>query len=219
MANASVKMKARLVGLTVAIVVSSQVSAIAQQNYYYEAPPSYYRNDTRQGTVTGLGIGAITGALIGGKKNREGGALIGAGIGALTGHAMGSARDAQDARQVAVGSSIAAQANAQAAARAVTNLDLVQMTQAGISDELIISTINTRGGRFDFSPQSLIGLKQSGVSDRVVIAAQQAAGLNVPTPINPSVSVPAPIVVRPSPVIHHYHVPRRHYYHHYHMRW
>ena len=45
----------------------------------------YYRNDTVEGTVVGGAFGALTGAIIGGKKDRGEGALIGAGVGALTG--------------------------------------------------------------------------------------------------------------------------------------
>ncbi|WP_425397839.1 YMGG-like glycine zipper-containing protein [Aeoliella sp.] len=202
-------------------VVAAVASPAAAQQYYYQPPPSYYHNDTREGTVTGAGLGAITGALIGGKKNWEGGAIIGAGVGALTGRAIGSSRDQADAQQVAVGSSVAAQANAQAAANAVTNYDLVQMTQAGLSDELIVSTIQSRGGRFDLSPNGLIALKQSGVSDRVVLTAQQFGSTNVATPINPpTVRVETrPVVVRPAPVIHYYHGPRYHHRHHYHWHW
>lgn len=203
-------------------VVAALVPAAAAQQYYYQPPPSYYHNDTREGTVTGAGLGAITGALIGGKKNWEGGALIGAGVGALTGRAIGNARDNADAQQVAVGSSVAAQANAQVAANSVTNYDLVQMTQAGLSDELIISTIRNRGGRFDLSPNGLIGLKQSGVSDRVVLSAQQFGGTNIATPINPAPVVRVesrPVVVRPAPVIHYYHGPRYHGPHHHYWHW
>jgi hypothetical protein len=203
-----------------AAALASAVPAVAQQ-YYYQPPPSYYQNDTRAGTWTGAGLGAVTGALVGGKKNWEGGALIGAGVGALTGHAIGSSRDRADAQQVAIGSSVAAQANAQVAATAVTNYDLVQMTNAGISEDLIISTIRSRGGRFDMSPSGLIALKQSGVSDRVVIAAQQMGGPSIATPINPPpttihVATPTPVYVRPAPVIHYYHGPGPGYYHHHH---
>ncbi len=200
------------------VATATLVGPAAAQQYYYQPPPSYYHNNTREGTFTGAGLGAITGALVGGKKNWEGGALIGAGIGALTGRAIGKTQDRADAQQVAVGSSIAAQANAQAAATAVTNYDLVQMAQAGLSDDLIISTIRSRGGRFDLSPNGLIALKQSGVSDQVVLAAQQTAGANFATPINRpttiQVTTPPPVVVRPAPVIHYYHGPR--YRHHWH---
>ncbi|WP_197529174.1 YMGG-like glycine zipper-containing protein [Aeoliella mucimassa] len=221
---ASFQTKTALVLLGVAVAASSMTSALAQypnQEYYYQAPNSYYRNDTREGTITGAGIGAIAGALIGGKKNAEGGALIGAGLGALTGHTLGKARDDADMQQVAVGTSMAANANAQVAARAVSNYDLIQMSQAGLSDDLIISTIQTRGGRFDMSPNSLISLKQAGVSDRVVMEAQRAASVTMATPINPAPPtvrvVPAPTVyVRPAPVIrvyHGYHGPVPHHYH------
>ena len=49
--------------------------AFAQQ-YYYQPPPSYYQNDTAAGAVVGGGLGAVTGALVGGKDHRGGGALI-----------------------------------------------------------------------------------------------------------------------------------------------
>lgn len=63
----------------------------------------------------------------------------------------------------------------QVAAMAVTNFDLVEMTRAGVGEDVIISTIRSRGGRFDLSPNGLIALKQSGVSDRVVMAAQSSS--------------------------------------------
>ncbi|MGI9455322.1 MAG: YMGG-like glycine zipper-containing protein [Aeoliella sp.] len=213
MAIASTRLLSSLIGL-----ILLTAPAIAQQQYYYQPNPGYYHNDTREGTFVGGGLGAITGALIGGDKNWEGGALIGAGIGALTGRAMGNARDQADAQRVAVGSSYAAQANAQAAANAVTNYDLVQMTNARLSDDLIVSTIQSRGGRFDTSPNGLIALKQAGVSDRVVLAAQQQAGVSGPRPINPTVRVAAPpaVYVRPTPVYHYYHHP--HHYHRGHHR-
>ncbi|HMP06838.1 MAG TPA: YMGG-like glycine zipper-containing protein, partial [Lacipirellulaceae bacterium] len=132
------------------------------QQYYYQPPPSYYRNDTAVGAVAGGGVGALTGALIGGKKNGEGGALIGAGVGALTGGLIGKSVDNADRRHAAAGVAVAHQANAQVAAAAVTNFDLVEMTRAGVSEELIISTIRSRGGRFDLSPSALISLKQQG---------------------------------------------------------
>ncbi|QDS99044.1 YMGG-like glycine zipper-containing protein [Adhaeretor mobilis] len=222
MASASNRSLLTLVTFSMLTASVFTTPATAQQ-YYYQPNQSYYRNDTREGTVVGGGIGALTGALIGGSKNWEGGALIGAGVGALTGRALGSAQDKADYQQTAVGNSIANQANAQAAAQAVTNYDLTQMTAAGLSDDLIISTIQSRGGRFDMSPDGLIALKQAGVSDRVVLSAQRASGRAVPTPVNPrpvvQVDRPAPVYLKPAPVIHYYHGPRHHYHHRYHGRW
>ena len=105
-------------------------------------------------------------------RHRGEGALIGAGVGAITGNVLGRAQDQADERRAANGAAVAANMNQQAAAPAVTNYDLVGMARAGVSDDLIISTIQSRGARLDLSPQGLIALKQSGVSDRVVLAAQ-----------------------------------------------
>jgi hypothetical protein len=202
----------------------------ASGQYYYQPPPSYYQNDTVGGTVVGGGLGAITGAVIGGRKQRGEGALIGAGVGALAGGLLGKAQDNADARQTAVGASVAAQANAQVASLAVTNYDLVEMTRAGLSEDLIIGTIRSRGSRLDLSPGGLIALKQSGVSDRVVIAAQSMgpSGYSSPAPavvMSPArtvyVSPPPPVMyVQPAPVVRFYAGSgwgyHGHHYHHHH---
>jgi len=197
------------------------------QQYYYQPPPSYYRNDAVEGTVVGGGLGAITGAVIGGRKQRGEGVLIGAGVGALTGGLIGRSQDVADQRQAVVGSSVAAQANAQVAALAITNYDLVEMTRAGLSDELIISTMQSRGGRFDLSPNGLISLKQQGVSDRVVLAAQSMnPSGQLAAPPTVFVSPPPPVVyVHPAPVVRFYggpgwgHYPHHRHHHHYHRGW
>jgi YMGG-like Gly-zipper len=195
----------------------------ASAQYYYQPPPSYYQNDTLGGTVVGGGFGALTGAIIGGKKDRGEGALIGAGVGALAGGLIGNSKDKADQRAVANGVAVTSHANAQAAALAVTNYDLVEMTRAGLGDELIISTMQSRGGRFDLSPSGLISLKQNGVSDRVVMAAQSLGRGGVIQPGPAAVIAPAPQVmyVEPAPVIRVYSGPyyRHHYHHGYHHHW
>jgi uncharacterized protein YcfJ len=223
------------------ILIAATARVGASQQYYYQAPPSYYQNDTAVGAVAGGGIGAVTGALIGGKKNGEGGALIGAGVGALTGGLIGKSVDNADQQRAAYGVAAANNANAQAAALAVTNYDLVEMTRAGVSEDLIISTMRNRGGRFDLSPGSLIALKQQGVSDRVVLAAQELStngGYAAPAY---TAAAPAPVVVgppvyyvrpapryyyRPAPVIHldfgyggHGHHGYHHGHHGHHGHW
>jgi hypothetical protein len=212
-------------------VAGCAVAAVspADAQYYYQPAPSYYRNDTAGGAVVGGGLGAVAGALVSPKKNRGENALIGAGVGALAGGLLGNARDKADHRQAIVGSSVAANANAQLAAQAVTNYDLVEMTRAGISEDLIISTIQSRGGRFDLSPGGLIALKQSGVSDRVVLAAQSMGrgGAVAPAPTvvaspQPVVMAPPPVMyVEPRPVIRVYsgHGWHHGHHHHYHGHW
>ena len=152
-------------------------------------------------------------------------ALIGAGVGAVTGNLLGRSKDATDERRAANGAAAVGQMNQQAVAMAVTDSDLVQMTRAGISEDVIISTMRSRGTRIDLSPQSLIALRQQGVSDRVVMAAQQmSAGSGYvpgapaygPTVVSEVPPPPAVIVApayRPYP---YYYYPRPYYYGHYH---
>lgn len=206
-----------------AAALTVQVSSA--QRYVYQPAPGYYRNDTAEGTIVGGGLGAITGALIGGRGNRGEGALIGAGVGALAGRVLGKQQDARDYRQAATGQTLTAEANARAQQLAVTNYDLIQMTAAGLSDEVIVGAIQNRGGRFDLSPQGLITLKRNGVTDRVVATAQRltaadgAPPTQVLSPTPPPVFAPAPVIVRPAPVVrYHYRYPRPRRNYHYHFR-
>jgi hypothetical protein len=202
---------------TLACAALATLAPPAAAQYYYSPPPSYYQNDTATGAVAGGGIGAVTGALIGGKKNGEGGALIGLGVGALTGGLIGKGVDNADQRQAAYGSAVAANANAQSAALAVTNFDLAEMTRAGCSEDLIISTIRNRGVRVDLSPSGLIALKQQGVSDRVVIAAQEMTSGGYARAAYPTVAAPPVVVgppayyVRPAPVYYYRPAPVLHF--------
>ena len=190
-------------------LLASTHDASGQQPYYYQPAPDYYHNDTASGTVVGGAMGAITGAIIGGRSNRGEGALIGAGVGALTGNVLGRAKDRVDQRQAASGAAVVAQANQQAAAQAVTNYDLV------------ISTLRSRGARLDLSPQGLIALKQAGVSDRVLLAAQDmSASRGYIPPALPVVrQVPPPtVIVTPAPgPYYRYYGPRYYPYHHTHF--
>jgi hypothetical protein len=200
---------AHALGLTFKTAALVALASPVDAQYYYQPPPSYYQNDTATGAIAGGGLGAITGAIIGGRKDRGPGALIGAGVGAVAGGLVGKSQDNADARQAAAGGAVVAQANAQAAAQAVSNYDLVEMTRAGCSEELIISTVRSRGSRCDLSPSGLISLRQQGVSDRVVIAAQSMStgGYAAPAPVPAIAPVyAAPVVVAPAPV---YYVPPR----------
>ena len=207
--------------VTVAFVYGRPQSASAQP-YYYEPAPDYYHNDTASGTFMGGALGAVTGAIIGGKKDRGEGALIGAGVGAVTGNLLGRSKDRADEHRAAVGASVTAHANQQAAAMAITNYDLVSMTRAGVSDDVIISTMRSRGARLDLSPNALISLKQSGVNDRVLLAAQEmnngpAVVYGAPRPPVVVHEVPRTVIVRPSPW-RHYHYHHRHHHPHYRTR-
>jgi hypothetical protein len=66
------------------------------------------------------------------------------------------------------------------AQQALNNDAVIKLVKAGLSDDLIISTINAQPGIYDVSPDGLIALKTGGASDKVVAAlVSRAAG---PTP-------------------------------------
>jgi hypothetical protein len=205
-----------LVVLAAALAMANGEFAFAQQ-YYYQPAPDYYHNDTASGTVMGGALGAVTGAIVGGKKDRGEGALIGAGIGAVTGNLLGRSKDRADVQRAAVGAATVGRMNQQAAAMAVTDYDLLEMTRAGVSDDVIISTMRSRGVQIDLSPQALISLKQSGVSDRVVLAAQEMSRggpyVAAPAPVPVVEAVPTRVIVTPA---YPYYGPRYHYYHYHH---
>jgi outer membrane lipoprotein SlyB len=208
--------------LTVGVGLAS-VETTSAQPYYYQPAPDYYHNDTVGGTFLGGAMGAITGAIIGGKKHAGQDALIGAGVGAVTGNLLGQAKDRNDSQRAAAGQAAVNQMNQQAVAMAVSDYDLVQMTRAGISDDVIISTMRSRGTRIDLSPQSIIALRQQGVSDRVVVAAQQMGGGAGYAPGAPALGptvvseVPPPpsVIVEPAWRYHYWYYPRPYYGYHY----
>jgi hypothetical protein len=62
----------------------------------------------------------------------------------------------------------------------LNNDAVVKLEKAGLSDDLIISTINSQAGNYDTSPDGLIALKSGGVSDKVVAAI--VTKINSPAP-------------------------------------
>jgi hypothetical protein len=75
-----------------------------------------------------------------------------------------------------------------AAQQALNNDAIIKMTKAGLSDDLIVTTINSQPGTFDTSTDGLIALKTAGVSDKVVAAMVAKA------------SAPPPAAAPPPPV-------------------
>ena len=63
----------------------------------------------------------------------------------------------------------------------LSNDGVVKLVKAGLSDDLIVSTINASPGTYDTSADGLIALKAAGVSDKVVAAiVSRASGQNLP---------------------------------------
>jgi len=65
------------------------------------------------------------------------------------------------------------------AQQALTNDSIIKLVKAGLSDDLILSTINASAGTYDTSADGLIALKGAGVSDKVVAAVVVKGSGNV----------------------------------------
>ncbi len=118
---------------------------------------------TQTGALVGAGLGAGTGALI---SPTPGGVLIGAGVGAATGAIVGSALDSSDRERVE-------QQSPQTMRRVdrgeqLSIKDIEKMSQAGISDDKIIGTIQSTGSVYHLTSSDIDQLKQAGVSQRVI---------------------------------------------------
>jgi hypothetical protein len=56
------------------------------------------------------------------------------------------------------------------AQQGLTNTDIIKMQSAGLSESIILSSVNTQPAAYDTSTDGLLGLKKAGVSDGVVAA-------------------------------------------------
>jgi hypothetical protein len=82
------------------------------------------------------------------------------------------------------------------AQQALNNDSVIKLVKAGLSDDLIVSTINASPGTYDTSADGLIALKSAGASDKVVAAIVQKAAAPVPAAAVP-VAPPAPVSTDP----------------------
>jgi hypothetical protein len=128
--------------------------------------PYYADRGALFGGLTGAGVGALVGDAAG---NTGAGAVIGTALGAMTGAAVGDSIDADLARSRA---EIEARMGRQMQG-AVTPQDVVAMTQAGLSDDVISTHIRANGMAQPLGVNDLINLRNVGVRDSVINTMQQ----------------------------------------------
>ncbi len=158
----------------------------------------------------GATLGALTGALGGaaiGEHNGDavGGALIGTAVGALAGAAVGDTID----HEVARSAEIIEQRMGRRFAGAVAMNDVIAMSQAGLSENVITTHIRANGVASPPSVTDLITLRDAGVSDAVIQAMQQT-----PPPAAQVSGPPGPVIIEE----HHYVAPPFPYYGHHRYR-
>ena len=164
------------------------------------------------GGLTGAGVGAVVGSAVG---DPAAGAVIGAGVGTLTGAAVGTSLDEIEARNRA---QIAQQMGSQIRPGVVSMADVVNMSQAGVSEQLIVTHIQHNGMATPLTSTDLITLKQQGVADGVIQAMQAP-----PPQQRVAVAQGPPVIVRdhyydgpPCYAPYWYHRPYHGYHHHRH---
>jgi hypothetical protein len=57
--------------------------------------------------------------------------------------------------------------------RSMTQQDIIVLSKAGVSDSLIISTMDATNTWFQLKPQEIINLKNAGLSERVISAMME----------------------------------------------
>jgi hypothetical protein len=153
------------------------------------ALPAQAQYNTRRGA----GVGAVTGAVIGGvigNQNDETteGALIGGAVGAIAGGAIGRGRDVQEYHAWQYHQHQRQQQQL-AYARASSVADIVTMSRNGLSDQVIVNHIRSRGIQHELSVHDIVALHQQGVSESVIAAMQHSAG-----PARTIAPAPVPVV-------------------------
>jgi hypothetical protein len=71
----------------------------------------------------------------------------------------------------------------------LTNVDVIKMAQAGLSESVIVATIQANPGNYDISPDGLIALKQAGITPgemNAIIAATAGGGPSAGAASNPN---------------------------------
>jgi hypothetical protein len=71
------------------------------------------------------------------------------------------------------------------AQQAMNNDSVVKLAKAGLSDDVIVSTINGSTGTYDTSANALIAMKSAGVSDKIIsaIVVKEAGGTPANAPV------------------------------------
>jgi hypothetical protein len=74
----------------------------------------------------------------------------------------------------------------------LNNDSIVKLAKAGLSDDVIIATVNASAGSYNTSPDSLIAFKKAGVSDKVIAAIVQKS-LPTQSPMPSAQTMPPPV--------------------------
>lgn len=184
--------------------------------------PVQAQNNTQRGATFGGITGAIAGAIIGENSDKAGaGAAIGGAVGIVAGGLLGNASDKDVAyrnqqyaqqRQYQTQQQMATTYAVQPAPTGtVSYSDVVAMSRSGVSQNVILNQIATRGVQRQPAVSDIISLHEQGVSDNVIAAMQQAplgSQMMTGNVVQSTTFVETPVYVTPQPYpihVHHGH--------------
>ena len=177
-------------------------------------PGSHQEAASTAGAAVGAGVGLVAGAAL--HRPIEGmaaGALIGGGSGAAIGHSA----DSKEAADYAARQAQAQQARI-AANPPVGKDDVILMTKANVSADVIVSKIDSASYVMPITTQDIVDMKNAGVSDKVTNAMLARLRNQQNPPPETIVAPPAGTETRveyyyePGPWPYVYYYPRGYYY-------
>lgn len=183
-------------------------------------PSALGQSRTGQGAVVGGATGAVIGGIIGHQNDETPeGALIGGAVGAIAGGLIGRSQDNRIAQerynqQQAYNRGRYAQQQV-IMASGVTMSDVISMSRTGLSEQLIVNHVNTKGVQRRPEVSDIIAMHQQGVSDYVISAMQSAplaTQVAAPYPPQHIVTQPSTVIVREQPVYYNTPVVTETYY-------
>jgi outer membrane lipoprotein SlyB len=134
------------------------------------------RNATEIGTANGALLGAATGAAIGNQQNNAlAGAIIGASTGAIAGNVIGGQVDRRNESYETKFRADQQVLRERVDKNAVTLDQVLQMSAALVSDEVIVNEINSRGSAAPLTIDEIIYLSKQNVSPEVIKGYQNAS--------------------------------------------
>ncbi len=120
-------------------------------------------NDTQTGALAGAGVGALGGGLIAGNAT---GAVVGGAVGAAGGALIGAAVDDHDRANMEQNSPQTLHKIDHS--EPLSTNDVIEMSKNGLSDNVMISQIQSTKSVFHLSTSDILELKNAGVSQRVI---------------------------------------------------
>jgi uncharacterized protein YcfJ len=160
---------------------------------------------TGTGALAGGAIGAFSGAVLGGRHAGEG-ALIGGAIGAITGGLIGHSMDQEEQERLRAEAPQTYTRVEQGEPLALA--DVKAMVNAHVSDDVIISQIQSTRSVYHLSSADIIDLHNAGVGEKVInymINTSNMANAAAPPPADDAVAQAPPpppsetIVAAPGP--------------------